>query len=190
MNIVAIAYNSNTKNCCLIKSLATYEMLKENFGLYNKSFEATNWCGCDNVPDVQNKRDITVDFSESFDMTGKISGTDSDHGHSYPWIFEYDKIVKVNTGKPEVETKNEYIFSDFNIEDFKNLKTIKKWHEMKYNCIYEDSTFKIIKNEFNMIFFSLLFDRELAVMVLTYLDKEELELVNETMKELEEFLGL
>ena len=66
------------------------------------------------------------------------------------------------------------LFSDFNIADFKEpQELLKKWYELNYKCTYDDNTFKIVKDEFNMIAFKL-FDSKLAVMALTFLDKEKI----------------
>ena len=98
MKIVALGVNSKTKKCCVIKSKASYDMLKENYDLYKVQYDATNWCGCDDVERTLELRKIKL-TDKSFNHKETVSGTDYDHGHDYPWTFKFDIVY-------EVEDKN------------------------------------------------------------------------------------
>ena len=60
MKIVALGVNSKTGKCCIIKSKASYDMLKENYDLYKVQYDATNWCGCDDVERTLGLRNINL----------------------------------------------------------------------------------------------------------------------------------
>ena len=100
MKIVALGVNSETGKCCIIKSNASYDMLKENYDLYKVEYDATNWCGCDKIERTLKLEKIKL-TDNSFDYKGTVNGTDYDWGHSYSWTFKFDKVY-------EVEDKNNH----------------------------------------------------------------------------------
>ena len=100
MKIVALGVNSKTGKCCVIKSKASYKMLKENYDLYKVEYDSTNWCGCDDVERTLGLRKIKL-TDKSFNHKETVRGTDYDHGHDYPWTFKFDIVY-------EVEDKNNY----------------------------------------------------------------------------------
>ena len=94
MKIVALGVNSKTGKCCVIKSKASYKMLKENYDLYQVEYDSTNWCGCDDVERTLGLRKIKL-TDKSFNHKETVSGTDYDHGHDYPWTFKFDIVYEV-----------------------------------------------------------------------------------------------
>ena len=100
MKIVALGVNSKTGKCCVIKSKASYKMLKENYDLYKVEYDSTNWCGCDDVERTLGLRNIKL-TDKSFNHKETVRGTDYDHGHDYPWTFKFDIVY-------EVEDKNNH----------------------------------------------------------------------------------
>ena len=94
MKIVALGVNSKTGKCCVIKSKASYKMLKENYDLYKVEYDSTNWCGCDDVERTLGLRKIKL-TDKSFNHKETVSGTDYDHGHDYPWTFKFDIVYEV-----------------------------------------------------------------------------------------------
>ena len=108
MKIVALGVNSKTGKCCIIKSKATYDMLKENYDLYKVEYDSTNWSGRDDVERTLELRKIKL-TDKSFNHKETISGTDYDHGHDYPWTFKFDIVYEVE----EVKDYDDGIFSLF-----------------------------------------------------------------------------
>ena len=94
MKIVALGVNSKTGKCCIIKSKASYDMLKENYDLYKVQYDATNWCGCDDVERTLGLRNIKL-TDKSFNHKETVRGTDYDCGHDYPWTFKFDIVYEV-----------------------------------------------------------------------------------------------
>ena len=94
MKIVALGVNSKTGKCCVIKSKASYKMLKENYNLYKVEYDSTNWCGCDDVERTLGLRNIKL-TNKSFNHKETVRGTDYDHGHDYPWTFKFDIVYEV-----------------------------------------------------------------------------------------------
>ena len=94
MKIVALGVESKTGKCCMIKSNATYEMLKKNYDRYKVLYEAINWCGCDDVERTLGLRNIKL-TDKSFNHKETVRGTDYDHGHDYPWTFKFDIVYEV-----------------------------------------------------------------------------------------------
>ena len=94
MKIVALGVNSKTGKCCIIKSNASYKMLKENYDLYKVEYYSTNWCGCDDVERTLGLGNIKL-TDKSFKHKETVSGTDYDHGHDYPWTFKFDIVYEV-----------------------------------------------------------------------------------------------
>ena len=105
MKIVALGVNSKTGKCCIIKSKASYKMLKENYDLYKVQYDATNWCGCDDVERTLGLRNIKL-TDKSFNHKETVRGTDYDHGHDYPWTFKFDIVYEVE----EVKNYDDGIF--------------------------------------------------------------------------------
>lgn len=99
MDEIAIGYNSKTKKCCVIKSVATFNMLKQNFDLYNTRITATNWCGCDEVERTEKILNKKVNWNNGFHYQKAIQGEDHDCGHCYPWTFEFDMIYELTEGE-------------------------------------------------------------------------------------------
>ncbi len=93
---VALGINTATNQCICIYSKATFEQLKEDFDLYNKSYSATNWEGRDDLTRTLELRHIGL-TDESFDREVTVVGADPDHGHVYRWRFTFDKVVKVKS---------------------------------------------------------------------------------------------
>ena len=91
MKIVALGANSKTGKCCVIKSKASYKMLKENYDLYKVEYDSTNWCGWDDVERTLGRRNIKL-TDKSFNHKETVRGTDYDHGHDYPWTFKFDIV--------------------------------------------------------------------------------------------------
>ena len=108
MKIVALGVNSKTGKCCIIKSKATYDMLKENYDLYKVEYDSTNWSGRDDVERTLELRKIKL-TDKSFNHKETVSGTDYDHGHDYPWTFKFDIVYEVE----EVKDYDDGIFSLF-----------------------------------------------------------------------------
>ena len=108
MKIVALGVNSKTGKCCIIKSNATYDMLKENYDLYKVEYDSTNWSGRDDVERTLELRKIKL-TDKSFNHKETVSGTDYDHGHDYPWTFKFDIVYEVE----EVKDYDDGIFSLF-----------------------------------------------------------------------------
>ena len=108
MKIVALGVNSKTGKCCIIKSNASYEMLKENYDLYKVEYDSTNWSGRDDVERTLGLRNIKL-TDKSFNHKETVSGTDYDHGHDYPWTFKFDIVYEVE----EVKDYDDGIFSLF-----------------------------------------------------------------------------
>ena len=108
MKIVALGVESKTGKCCIIKSKASYDMLKENYDLYKVEYDCTNWCGCDDVERTLGLRKIKL-TDKSFNHKETVSGTDYDHGHDYPWTFKFDIVYEVE----EVKDYDDGIFSLF-----------------------------------------------------------------------------
>ena len=100
MKTVALGVNSKTGKCCVIKSNASYKMLKENYDLYKVEYDSTNWCGCDDVERTLGLRNIKL-TDKSFNHKETVRGTDYDHGHDYPWTVKFDIVY-------EVEDNNNY----------------------------------------------------------------------------------
>ena len=94
MKIVALGVNSKTGKCCIIKSKASYDMLKENYDLYKVQYDSTNWCGCDDVERTLGLRNIKL-TDKSFNHKETVRGSDYDHGHDYPWTFKFDIVYEV-----------------------------------------------------------------------------------------------
>ena len=94
MKTVALGVNSKTGKCCIIKSKASYDMLKENYDLYKVEYDSTNWCGCDDVKRTLGLRNIKL-TDKSFNHKETVRGTDYDWGHSYPWTFKFDIVYEV-----------------------------------------------------------------------------------------------
>ena len=94
MKTVALGVNSKTGKCCIIKSKATYDMLKENYDLYKVEYDSTNWSGRDDVERTLGLRNIKL-TDKSFNHKETVSGTDYDHGHDYPWTFKFDIVYEV-----------------------------------------------------------------------------------------------
>ena len=94
MKTVALGVNSKTGKCCVIKSKASYKMLKENYDLYKVEYDSTNWCGCDDVERTLGLRNIKL-TDKSFNHKETVRGTDYDHGHDYPWTFKFDIVYEV-----------------------------------------------------------------------------------------------
>ena len=108
MKIVALGVNSKTGKCCIIKSKATYDMLKENYDLYKVEYDSTNWSGRDDVERTLELRKIKL-TDKSFNHKETVRGTDYDHGHDYPWTFKFDIVYEVE----EVKDYDDGIFSLF-----------------------------------------------------------------------------
>ena len=108
MKIVALGINSKTGKCCIIKSNASYDMLKENYDLYKVEYDSTNWSGRDDVERTLELRKIKL-TDKSFNHKETVSGTDYDHGHDYPWTFKFDIVYEVE----EVKDYDDGIFSLF-----------------------------------------------------------------------------
>ena len=108
MKIVALGVDSKTGKCCIIKSKATYDMLKENYDLYKVEYDSTNWSGRDDVERTLELRKIKL-TDKSFNHKETVSGTDYDHGHDYPWTFKFDIVYEVE----EVKDYDDGIFSLF-----------------------------------------------------------------------------
>ena len=108
MKIVALGVDSKTGKCCIIKSKATYDMLKENYDLYKVEYDSTNWSGRDDVERTLELRKIKL-TDKSFNHKETVSGTDYDHGHDYPWTFKFDIVYEVE----EVKDYDNGIFSLF-----------------------------------------------------------------------------
>ena len=108
MKIVALGVDSKTGKCCIIKSKATYDMLKENYDLYKVEYDSTNWSGRDDVERTLGLRNIKL-TDKSFNHKETVSGTDYDHGHDYPWTFKFDIVYEVE----EVKDYDDGIFSLF-----------------------------------------------------------------------------
>lgn len=92
--IVALAVNTKTNRCSVISSIATFSQLKSNFDLYAKQFDGYNWGGCDDINDILRRINLKP-TGNKFNYKGTEYGSDSDHGHSYSWEFEYDEIWEV-----------------------------------------------------------------------------------------------
>ena len=191
MNIVAIAYNSDTKECCLVESHATFEMLKENFDLYNVKFSATNWCGKDYLERVEKREGIKADFSQSFERFDKLEGCDYDCGHEYPWTFKYDKIVKVEPFEYKEEAEKVDFDDPYFDIDFTKLEVYPKWVELGYK--YDESY--IENNSFKLTTENCILSEEATLwinksgMMTTYpmLNLDVLELLCETIKEIQKY---
>ena len=108
MKIVALGINSKTGKCCIIKSNASYDMLKENYDLYKVEYDSTNWSGRDDVERTLELRKIKL-TDKSFNHKETVSGIDYDHGHDYPWTFKFDIVYEVE----EVKDYDDGIFSLF-----------------------------------------------------------------------------
>ena len=108
MKTVALGVNSKTGKCCIIKSKATYDMLKENYDLYKVEYDSTNWSGRDDVERTLELRKIKL-TDKSFNHKETVSGTDYDHGHDYPWTVKFDIVYEVE----EVKDYDDGIFSLF-----------------------------------------------------------------------------
>ena len=92
--IVALAVNSSSNRCQYIESMATFDELKNDFALYNKNFNSTNWCGCDTVERTCREKHLLLTGRE-FKQSIHNSGEDNDMGHSYYWEFNADIIREV-----------------------------------------------------------------------------------------------
>ena len=95
MKEVAIGYNSKDNSCCVIESLATFDMLKQNFELYKVNIRATNWGGCDTVKRTEVQLNKKVNWNNSFPYYKKVHGQDWDCGHCYSWTFEFDTVYEL-----------------------------------------------------------------------------------------------
>ena len=102
MNIVALGIDRKSKYCCIIKSNASYEMLKENFDLYKVQYDQTNWSGCDELNRTIRKLNERLKdeyhfvlTGEHFKYNGENSGYDDDCGHSYGYCFEFDEVWEI-----------------------------------------------------------------------------------------------
>lgn len=93
-----LGVNSNNR-CCVLTSLASFDMLMENKNDIDSSdfnYSATNWCGCDDIDRTCKLRNLHP--------TGRVlklskgithEGVDHDYGHEYPWAFTFDQIMEV-----------------------------------------------------------------------------------------------
>lgn len=192
MDTVAIAYNSDTNECCLVKSNATFEMLEKDFDLYNVKFSATNWGGRDTLERTERQENIKADFSKSFEKSGILEGSDYDCAHEYPWTFKYDKIVKVESFEYKEETKKSETENDpyFDI-DFTKLEVYPKWVKLGYK--YDESY--VENNSFKLTTENCILSEEATLwinksgMMTTYpmLNLDILELLCETIKEIQKY---
>lgn len=105
-NIVALGINMKTKECCMIGSDASYDMLKENFDLYKVKYDQTNWGGCDGLNRTLTKLNERLKKEYQFVLTGEHfkyngvnSGYDSDCGNSYGYRFEFDTVWEIKIEK-------------------------------------------------------------------------------------------
>lgn len=127
MDIVALAINTKDNKCCLIYSLANFDMLRDNFSLYNVKFDSTNWGGCDELDRTLEKKNIEL-TGKYFLKSDEISGSDYDWGHEYPWTFKYDKIVEVRARGKELLSKEEKDYLKAVIQPFRSrVRHIKKY---------------------------------------------------------------
>lgn len=92
--LVAVGVNTKTNECICIYSEATYDMLKQNYGLYVKEYSATNWNGRDNLERTLrlNKLSLTANY---FEHSETVRGADQDMGHRYDWSFTFDRVCEV-----------------------------------------------------------------------------------------------
>lgn len=108
----------NGVNCCILTCLLPFDQLDlPTIASSDFVHDATDWCGCDRI-------ERTMDI-HGLKLTGKkivlekpihFRGSDSDHGHEYPWVFTVREIHEVAC---ETEEKTPACnASGFSINDF------------------------------------------------------------------------
>ena len=93
-----LGIDSNNR-CCVLTSLASFDMLMENKNDIDPSdfnYSATNWCGCDDIDRTCKLRNLHPTGRVLKLSKGIINkGTDYDCGHEYSWAFTFDRIMEV-----------------------------------------------------------------------------------------------
>lgn len=110
MKIVAIGVGKNTftgqemDGCCLIYSKATFDQLKEDFGLYRKSYTANGYGGnCGIKFQLENDRlELT---GRKFKQEGHNYGSDSDWGNEYPYNWKFTEVWEVKENAAAIENE-------------------------------------------------------------------------------------
>lgn len=97
---VFLGLDKSGKYCCLLKTLASMEMIKNNLAELDESdfvHDSTNWNGCDETERTLEIKNLEIVGKPLFLPHALIfSGYDYDHGHEYQWEFAVTKICATN----------------------------------------------------------------------------------------------
>ena len=107
--VVAVAINSKNNTACIVKSLSSFDELKDMWSMRSKEIIPTGWGGCMPLDDLVKSEGLKLNKKE-FHKEGEIAGRDDDHGKKTEWTFKYDtirsaKLLKNGEEKEKTESK-------------------------------------------------------------------------------------
>jgi len=94
-----LGVNSQMKKCCIILSNMTFDEISAFLSRFPTAelivrHDSTNWGGSDDISRACKHMRLAL-TGRKMKYKGKTHGSDSDHGRSNNWEFEYDEIWEV-----------------------------------------------------------------------------------------------